>query len=189
MNWPLWRRREDRRDLPLAPGTLLVVAAGVVGLAIAADGSLAGLLNGLGGLCWLVAAVALALGVQRERRLQGALVTAGVVLILALVVRPSDLAAALVGFSLGGAVVALAVGNQPLRWALLVPAAWLPAHLAIAIGRAVVDGDPRVRTDPPPTAALVPLAMVLAALAGGLVVVRSLQATRSRRGIAGGPAG
>ena len=189
MNWALSRRREDRRDLPSAPGTLLVVAAAIVGLAIAADGTLARMLNGVGGLCWLAAAVALALGVQRERRLQGALVTAGVVLLLALVVRPSDLAAALVGFSLGGAVVAFAVGNQPLRWALLVPAAWLPAHLAIAIVRAAAAGNPRVRTAPPPTAALVPVAMVLAALAGGLVIVRWLQATRSRRGTAGGHAG
>jgi hypothetical protein len=53
-------------------------------------------------------------------------------------------------------------------WALLAPAIYLPVHLVIGIGRAMVT-DGGVRPDPPPTAALVPLAMLLGALVGGMV--------------------
>ena len=164
-----------------APGVLLVLAAAIVGLASALDGTAARLLNGVGGLCWLAAAALLARSLRRarERRLSLAVVAVAV-LVLALAVRPSDLPASLVGFSVAGALVAVVARHHPLRWALLVPAAWLPAHLAIAILRAFRDGTRTVRTDPPPTAALVPLSMVLAALAAAWLVDRRRQAIASR---------
>jgi hypothetical protein len=59
---------------------------------------------------------------------------------------------------------------------LLVPAIYLPVHLFIGIGRAILR-DGGVRTDPPPTAAIVPLAMLLAAAAAG-----ALAAAVVRRG-------
>jgi len=161
-----------RRLLPLA-GALLLVAAALVGVAIAVDGTAARVLNGIGALGWLVAAAILVKSLRGSRR--GVTVgsaAAAVILLLALVVRPSDLAAALVGFAAAGTTIALIGRDRPVEWALAVPAFWLPVHLTLAVGRAAVAGEARVRTDPPPTAALVPLAMVLAALAGGLVVAR-----------------
>ena len=164
-----------------APGGLLILAAAIVGLAIALDGTAARLLNGVGGLCWLAAAALLARSLRRDRERPIPLALAAVaVLTFALAVRPSDLLASLVGFSVAGALVAAVARRHPLRWALLVPAAWLPAHLAIAILRALRDDAGTVRADPPPTAALVPLSMVLAALAAAWLVDRRRQAIAAR---------
>ena len=154
-------------------GGLLIVASVLVGFAIAADDPLARVLNGVGGLCWLGAAVLLARSLRTsDRCLPAAIGTIVVVLVLAVAVRPSDLSMAIVGFVIGGVLVAAVGIDRPVRWALLVPALWLPAHLSIAIGRVIVNEGGQVRTEPPPTAALVPLAMVLAAGAGGLAVAR-----------------
>jgi hypothetical protein len=73
-------------------------------------------------------------------------------------------------------VVIFAAGDRTGAWALLVPAIYLPVHLLIGIGRAILRHG-GVRTDPPPTAAIVPLAMLLAAAAAG-----ALAATLVRRG-------
>jgi hypothetical protein len=172
------------RDLSEAvvPGLLLAGAAAVVGVAIALDGTPARVVNGLGVLGWFAAGALLVRSLRRSRgRLVGAAATAAAVLVLAFVVRPSDLVAALVGFSLGGALVATVARDAPLHWALLLPAAWLPAHVAVAIGRSVLAGATSVRTDPPPTAVVVPLAMVAAATAAGLLVARLRHTRRSVR--------
>ena len=163
----------------VVPGLLLAGSAAVVGVAIALDGTSARVVNGVGVLGWFAAGVLLVRSVRRSRgRLVGTAAAAAVVVVLAFVVRPSDLAAALVGFSLGGALVATIARDAPLHWALLLPAAWLPTHVAVAIGRSILAGATSVRTDPPPTAVVVPLAMVAAATAGGLIVARLRRARR-----------
>ena len=154
-------------------GALLVLAAAIVGLAIAIEGTMARALNGVGAVCWLVAGVLLARSVRSTKRWPlGTLATLGIVVVLSLVVPPTDLTAAVVGFAAAGALLAALMRERQVGWSLLVPAAWLPVHLAVAIGGLLNQGEASVRTDPPPTAALVPLAMVLAAAAGGLLVAR-----------------
>jgi hypothetical protein len=86
--------------------------------------------------------------------------------ILGALARPSGLIEVIVWFALAGAVVAFAAQDRVGAWALLVPAIYLPVHLLIGIGRAILRNG-GVRTDPPPTAAIVPLAMLLAAAAAG----------------------
>lgn len=163
-----------RPGLGLGRGPVMLVAAAVlVGVAIVADGAPARLVNGLGGIAWLAAGGLLLRSLWRsEGWPRTAVVALGVVVVLAVAVRPRDLALAVVGFAIGGAVVAAVARERVVAWALLVPAAWLPAHLAINVARSVLVGATRVRTDPPPTAALVPLAMVLAAGAGGAIIAR-----------------
>lgn len=169
--------RRRRADIGGIGAAGLVLAGALVGLAIAADGAVARAVNGVGGLLWLGSLGVLAWSVRREPgRVVGAAAVLGAALALTFLVRPSELVPATLGFAVGGALVAGAARRRELVWALLVPAAWLPVHLGVAVGRAVVrsltDGTPAVRTDPPPTAALVPLAMVLAAGLGGLAVRR-----------------
>jgi hypothetical protein len=157
----------------LPPAVLLAVAAGIVGLAIAVDGAAARAINGVGVLCWIVAAGLLVRELRGVRRWRpAALLVVAIVLVLALLVRPSDLFAAAVGFFVAGAIVAASAPDRPLGWALLVPASWLPAHVSLAIGRSILDGGTSIRTDPPPTAVLVPLTMVLAAGVGAILVAR-----------------
>ena len=172
------RRVGVRGADPGALGGGALVAAGVlVGIAIAADGAVARSINGIGGLVWLAALCLLARSVRREpRRLVGAAAVVGAALALTFLVPPSELLPAVLGFAAAGAATAAVVGRRGISWALLVPAAWLPVHLGVAVGRAAwraaVDGAPAVRTDPPPTAVLVPLAMVVAAGMGGFAVAR-----------------
>jgi hypothetical protein len=103
-----------------------------------------------------------------------AVVGIGVVLVLA--VKPSNLAWALVGFGVAGAAVALLMPQNGTVWAKILPALWLPEHLGVAVVKAVVreirNQPANVRTDPPPTAALVPLAMIVAAWVAALLVER-----------------
>ena len=89
--------------------------------------------------------------------------------ILGALVRPGGLIEVVVWFALAGAVVVIAAADRVGAWALLVPAIYLPVHLLIGIGRAILRNG-GVRTDPPPTAAIVPLAMLLAAAAAGALV-------------------
>ncbi len=82
--------------------------------------------------------------------------------LLGALVRPSGVIEVVVWFVVAGAVVVFAAADRTGAWALLVPAVYLPVHLLIGIGRAILRNG-GVRTDPPPTAAIVPLAMLLAA--------------------------
>ena len=155
------------------PAVLLAVAAAIVGVAIALDGEAARAVNGVGVLLWIAAAALLVRSVRGSLQWQtSALVVAAVVLVLALLVRPSDLVAAAAGFSVAGASVAVVVRERALGWALLVPAGWLPAHVSLAIGRSLMNDGAAIRTDPPPTVVLVPLMMVVAATIGAGVVVQ-----------------
>jgi hypothetical protein len=150
---------------------LLVVAALLVGAAIVNGPTVGRALNGVGGLAWVVAAALLGWGLRTQPRagqMAGLAAVLGVV--LAAVVRPDDLVVALIAFGAAGALVGVVARGEAAAWAMLVPALYLPAHVIIAIGRSVVAGSLSVRTEPPPTAAIVPLAIVLAAAAAGLAV-------------------
>lgn len=150
---------------------VLIVAGAVVGGAIATSGTVSRALNAIGGLGWMAAAGLWAWTLRRSPgRGRSAAAVLESTLLLAMTVRPSDLAAAAVGFAVAGAAVAAVAGSSRLGWAALVPALWLPIHIGLAIGRSFVAGEARVRTGPPPTTALVPLTMVMAACLGGAVV-------------------
>ena len=158
---PLRLSRNDPRSWRTAAAAL-VLSAAIIGLAIVLGGATARLLNPIGAVLWLVSAVLLGLSlppVQRPMAGWAAAIAGG--FILGALVRPGGLIEVIVWFALAAAVVVFAAQDQVGAWALLVPAIYLPVHLLIGIGRAIL------RTDPPPTAAIVPLAMLLAAVAAG----------------------
>ncbi len=160
----------------------LCSAAVLVGLAIVLDGAAASMVNGLGGLLWLGAGALLVRAVRRsERPIVGSVAVLGATLTLVLVARPFAVEQAARGFAAAGLVVTILVRPSGTTWAFLVPAAWLPVHLVVAIGRSLIEGGTRIRTDPPPTAAIVPLIMVLAAWAGGWLAQRAAAAWPNTR--------
>ena len=172
---PLHLGRNDPRSWRTAAAGF-VLAAAIVGLAIVLGGTTARMLNPVGAVLWLASAVLLVISLpSAPRPVPGwiAAIAAGV--ILGAVVRPSGIVEVIIWFALAGAVVVLAAKDRVGAWALLVPAIYLPVHLLIGIGRAILHNG-GVRTDPPPTAAIVPLAMLLAAAAAG-----ALAATLARR--------
>jgi hypothetical protein len=158
----LWRQAiEDR--LPV-----LVAAAIVVGIAIGMNEDARRFVNGIGGLLWMVGAFliitrSIAAGVTWR---QIGLVLA-VILILSYLIRPTDPVWAAIGFGWGGAVVGFAGGPLGSRLGAMLGALWLPAHLLMAVVRVGIrelqDQPASLRSDPPPTAVIVPLVMVLAA--------------------------
>lgn len=166
------------RSLIVARAAELLLMGGiVVGVAIALDGAVSRVLNGVGGLLWVAAAVGLLVDARSRPGFRSFLsATVTVCLLLVLAVRPSHLLWAAAGFGLGGAAIAYAGRFEPARAALLLPALWLPVHLGVAVVKAavrVLASEPaRVRTEPPPTAALVPVAMIVAAYLGGAAVRR-----------------
>jgi hypothetical protein len=147
------------------------VAALLVGAAILAEPIVGRVLNGVGALAWVVAAALLGWGLRGQPRAgQMAGLAAALAVVLAAVIRPNDLVAALIAFGAAGALVGAVARGEATCWAMLVPALYLPAHVAIAISRSLLAGSLSVRSAPPPTAAIVPLVMVLAAAAAGLAV-------------------
>jgi hypothetical protein len=166
---PLRLSRNDLRSWRTAAAGL-VLSAAIVGLAIVLGGATARLLNPIGAVLWLVSAVLLGVSLPPvQRQMPGWIAAIAGGFILGALIRPGGLIEAIVWFALAGAVVALAAEDRVGAWALLVPAIYLPVHLLIGIGRAILRNG-GVRTDPPPTAAIVPIAMLLAAAAaGGLV--------------------
>ena len=157
-----WRQAiEDR--LPL-----LVAAAVVVGIAIGMDEDARRFVNGIGGLLWMIGAFliitrSIAAGVTWR---QVGLVLA-VILVLSYLIRPTDPIWAAIGLGWGGVVAGYAGGTAGSRLGAMLGALWLPAHLLMAVVRAGIrelrDQPASLRSDPPPTAVVVPLAMVLAA--------------------------
>lgn len=163
----LWREHSNRWRV--ASGGLILAAA-IVALAIIAGGSTARILNGLGALLWLGSAVVLAIALpEPARKAAGWGVAVAAALLLGGVVRPSGAGEAAAWFAIAGGAVVLAAGDRSGGWALLAPAIYLPIHLVIGLGRAIVRNG-GMRTEPPPTAAIVPLAMVLAAAVAGAIV-------------------
>jgi hypothetical protein len=130
----------------------LVVSAAIVGLGIVLGGTTARLLNPIGAVLWLASGVLLARSLPAtERRVAGWAAAIAGGLILGAIVRPSGLVEVVVWFALAGAAVVFAAGDRTGGWALLAPAIYLPVHLLIGIGRAILR-NAGVRTDPPPAA-------------------------------------
>ncbi len=153
----------------------LLLAAIIVGLAIVVGGPTARLLNPIGAVLWLASGVFLAVSLpSAQRQVLGWLAAIAGGFILGALVRPASLIEVVVWFALAGAVTVFAAGDRVGSWAMLVPAIYLPVHLLIGIGRAVLR-DGGVRTDPPPTAAIVPIAMLLAAAAAGVLVAAMIR--------------
>ncbi len=153
---------------------LLIGATFIVGASIVLDGEIARTLNGIGGIAWFAAAGVLAVAASGSSR--SPLVWAAAVLLttlVAFIIRPSDLLLAIVGFGLAGAAIVWLAPSHELLWATLIVGLYLPFHIAAAIvrmiGRSLAGIEATIRTDPPPTAPLVPLVMVIAATGGGLV--------------------
>lgn len=158
----------------LTPPVLLIVAGVVIALAIILGGQPGQLLNGLGGLIWIAAAVWMLAALRRQpnRFAIGAAALASA-LVMAAIVRPGTYIEAILGFFFAGVVVALVANERTGIWAMLAPALYFPLHIAIAIGRVALSGGVReVRTDPPPTEALVPFSMIAAAAVAGVLVGR-----------------
>jgi hypothetical protein len=159
-------KRESFGDWRIAAAGL-VLAGAVVGVAIVIGGAAARTLNGVGALLWLISAGLLAFTLPlAQRRMAGWLAAIVAGLLLGGVIRPGTLAEAVIWFAVAGAAVALIASDRLGAWALLVPAIYLPVHLLIGIGRAIMRGG-AVRTEPPPTPAILPLVMILAAAIGG----------------------
>jgi hypothetical protein len=164
-------------------GTLLLVLATVlVAASILAGGDAGKVLNGAAGLTWFVSAGLLSLTAARTHPgwelWIATVVLTGVVAFLA---KPTDFIPAIVGFGVAGFVVAMIARTDTIRWARLVVALYLPFHIGAAVIKVVYrnlsDGEATIRSDPPPTAALVPIAMFGAAIAGALIA----QAVMDRR--------
>jgi hypothetical protein len=173
---PLRLSRNDPRSWRMAAAGL-VLAAAVVGLAIVVGGTTARSLNAIGAVLWLASGVLLSVSLpSAQRHMLGWVAAIAGGFILGALVRPGSLGEVIVWFALAGAIIVLAAADRTGVWALLAPAIYLPVHLLIGIGRAILR-DGGVRTDPPPTAAIVPLAIVLTAAAAG-----ALAATLVRRG-------
>lgn len=175
-------------DLRSRPVILLLIATLVVGVSILASGAPAKVLNGIAGIMWFAAAAWLvwsALQISRRGSLWCAIIL--LTAVVAFVVRPSDLVLAALGFLICGALAALVAGDRRLIWPILVVALYLPMHIGTAVFKAVVrsiqGSEASLRTDPPPTAALVPLVMLIAAIAGGLLIERLMPAHSGPAGL------
>ena len=175
---------DERREV-----ALLLVAAMVVGVAIALDGSAAKAANGVGGALWLTAGGMLVRKGWRLGLTSGSAAMVGAtVLLLSSALSPRDLLAASLGFVAGGLLLGAVTRPRPARTAAvaLLPALWLPTHLLVAITKAgireLAGREASLRTDPPPTAALVPLAMVVAALVGGAAGIALVERRAVGRG-------
>jgi hypothetical protein len=163
----------DRR-VTLATANL-VAASLVIAIAILAGDPIAKIVNGIGGVLWIGSAIMLIVALRQQKRfIHFVSFILADCLLLVLLVKPSDYLWAIIGFGLGGVLVGFITGTQARNWAPLLPAVWLPAHLIVAVGRAIVRSiegtEASVRTDPPPTAALVPFAMVVASIAGAFLI-------------------
>ena len=164
-------------------GTIALAAATfLVAGSILADGDIAKVLNGAAGLTWFVSAGLLGLAAVRTSRgwelWVSVVVLTGVV---AFLVKPTDFANAILGFGTAGFIVAMLSRTRVLLWAKLVVALYLPFHIGTAIigvvYRSMSGGEATIRSEPPPTAAIVPLVMLGAAIAGALIA----QAVMDRR--------
>jgi hypothetical protein len=167
-------------------GTALLLAATVlVAISILLDGTGARLFNGVAGLTWFAAAAMLCAVAWRRSRRPMVWVTVGLLTgAVAFVVKPSDFLPAIIGFGLAGAIVAWVARRDGVLWAQVIVGLYLPFHIGTAvlkaIYRSVSSAEASIRTDPPPTAALVPLTMLLAAVLGAYLVDQVLSRKRDQ---------
>ncbi len=170
---------ERRATLTLAVATVLV------GASIVADGNLARALNGIAGITWFAATAMFIVDARRRgSTLQQWLTILALTAIVAFVVKPSDIVLATIGFTSAGFIAALAGRRHPLLWAKLVPALYLPLHIGTAVlkaaGRSALGMEASIRTDPPPTAVIVPAVMLVAAIVGGIFATMVINRQRAR---------
>lgn len=160
----------------IATGTL-AAATVVVGASIVADGSLARGLNGIAGVTWF-ASSAMFLFEGRRRGSTGIqwVGVVGLTAAVAFVIKPTDLVLATIGFGGAGLAAGLFARRDPVFWAKMIPALYLPLHIGTAVlksvGRSVLGMESSIRTEPPPTAAVVPAVMLITAMAGGWIATR-----------------
>jgi hypothetical protein len=167
----------DRTTIGIAG---LALGALLVGVAIVMDSELGRAVNGVGGILWFASTALLTLVAVRSRPPAWLWAALAVVVIgVAFVIKPTAVVPALIGFVPAGFLLAAIAPRQKLLWAALVPAWYLPAHIGTAIMKSAVNAmlgnEVGIRTEPPPTAAIVPLVMVVCALAGGLLAQYLLQ--------------
>ncbi|MCV0404551.1 MAG: hypothetical protein K5924_12725 [Chloroflexi bacterium] len=156
-------------------GTItLAVATVIVGASIVTDGTVSKALNGIAGITWFASSAMFIL--EGKRRGATGLQWVGIAALtaaVAFVVKPSDIVLATIGFVPAGIAAAMIVGKQPVFWAKMIPALYLPLHIGTAVLKAVVrnamGNEASIRTDPPPTAAIVPAVMLGAAIVGGFI--------------------
>lgn len=168
----------------------LALGALLVGVAIVMDSDVGRAVNGVGGVLWFASTVLLTLAAWRTRPPVWLwAVLALVVIAVAFVVKPSAIVPAMIGFVPAGLLLGAIAPKSKLLWAALVPAWYLPAHIGTAIATSAVNAmlgnEASLRTDPPPTAAIVPLVMVACALVGG-VLGRYVVERRTGTGTTGG---
>jgi hypothetical protein len=152
-------------------------ATGIVGAAIAIDGQVGKILNGTGGLVWFGAAGLLGMAAAKSSESRRQWIAAvGLTAVVAFVAKPTDLVNATLGLGIAGAAIASLARERQVLWATLIPALYLPAHIGTAIlkaiGRNILGMESSIRSEPPPTATVVPFVMVAAAIAGGWLVSR-----------------
>jgi hypothetical protein len=161
-------RLERRATLVLAVATVLV------GASIVADDDLARALNGVAGLTWFAASAMFIIDARRRgasiRQWVGILALTAIV---AFAVRPSDIVLATIGFTSAAFIAGMVNRRDPMLWAKLVPALYLPLHIGTAVlkaaGRSALGLEASIRAEPPPTAVIVPAVMLVAAIVGGLL--------------------
>jgi len=167
-------------------GTIVLAAATIlVAASILAGGDAGRILNGVAGLIWFAAAGLLGVAASRvSRGWQVWTLAVAMTGVVAFLVKPSDFVPAVIGFGLAGAVMAVVSRRHGLLWAKLVVALYLPFHIGTAVARAMYRGlvgdEAAIRADSPPTAAVIPMVMLLAAV-GGAIVVRMLLDRRNAR--------
>ena len=158
----------------------LATATVIVGASILADGQLARMLNGVAGLTWFASSAMFIM--EGRRRGASGLQWAGVLALtagVAFVVKPSDIVLAIIGFTPAAVLAAMIVRRDPMLWAKMIPALYLPLHIGTAVlkaaGRSAMGMESSIRSEPPPTAAIVPAVMLAAALAGGVIARKILR--------------
>ncbi|HEV2072640.1 MAG TPA: hypothetical protein VGR29_03270 [Thermomicrobiales bacterium] len=177
-----------RTKLEQVATATLGAATLVVGASIVTDGSLAKALNGFAGLTWFASAAMFAW----EGRKRGAPVTQwagvlGLTAAVAFLIMPSDLFLATIGFGGAGLTAGLLAGRDPMLRAKMVPAFYLPMHIGTAVlkamGRDLLGMESSIRTEPPPTAAIVPVVMLVMAMGGGWIASRIRERSRPAKSI------
>ncbi len=166
---------ESRMNLEKTGTLILLAATLLVALSILLDGTASRLFNGLGGITWFTAAGLLGIAAWRSsKRLSLWLLAMGLTALVAFVVTPSDFVPAMIGFGLAGTTMALFARPPAVLWAKLVVGLYLPFHIGTAVAKAIyrsaTGSQAALRTDPPPTAALVPLVMLITAVVCASVV-------------------
>ncbi len=161
----------------------LILAGLVVAWAISLDGAASRAVNGVGAMLWIGSTGILLTAFRRDHDwlLRGGLAIV-VAVLLSVFVEPDSIPVAMAAFAIGGGISAVGA-SRPLPWSMVVAGLWLPVHLLTAVVPAVVSGggDGNVRADPPPTAAFVPLSMVVGAALGGLIIGLVLSRWRIHR--------